>query len=718
MKLTFVYCICYWVMVTGLNTIEREIVNKGHAICSAYGHKLVTGIFGKKSHLLCLKLKAIGSSPLMSHQSALFLDPEPEEDNAIGSLPLSLSDVMMAYGFPVEDPAAGSAEGYIGDDHQFYGVLHLGNRTLHADPYGQDDHNKVFGFFNNDQITRPRKRRHIAQANFLEQLPYFPYQIEERNRTTGVARARICDLLLLADKAFYDMDANASLNLAVRRMIHSVAQADIIFRNADFNEDGVPDNIGFSVKYIIVLSSNDTNTRVFGDLLRRRTIDGREYLMRFSRLRRLAEVCLGVAFSGHAFHNRTLGLSFTSLGGGIGGTAGGLCDRRAYGHAFNTLAVAHATSNEGERLPERIAALTLAHEIGHSFGAHHDDNFPNIECGGFLMGAQSTATENGLTFEFSVCSKRLIAATISSMGYCLAEEDRPYCGNGIVEEGEACDCGLPSRCNHRDPCCTPRAGGALIFEEGALHKEGCSVAPTAACHPSQGPCCTPQCQLANLLDSGIDCSGQQKECTCTESHCRCGLGGRCVSDGSCHAAECVLLGLRECECPTHGTGGTLARVNMCGVCCHLKNNTCVGAELAATETLIKNLSLPYDWPDEDYKGPNVTVQLCSVEACRTVQIRAWSAGDNCVSRNAIGICSGRQCKRHYAAARSNIYPDVIRMKLLKVYPSYATNINAAGLTKLCIFMLMILQLVNDCKMYISYLYIISYKFVIVLLNFV
>lgn len=30
----------------------------------------------------------------------------------------------------------------------------------------------------------------------------------------------------------------------VQRMMHAVAQADLIFRNADFNEDGVPDNIG------------------------------------------------------------------------------------------------------------------------------------------------------------------------------------------------------------------------------------------------------------------------------------------------------------------------------------------------------------------------------------------------------------------------------------------------------------------------------------------
>lgn len=66
--------------------------------------------------------------------------------------------------------------------------------------------------------------------------------------------------------------------------------------------------LGFSVKYILVLTSNETNYRVFGDLTKDRAVDGRSYLMRFARLRRLSEVCLGVAFSGHAFKNKTLGL--------------------------------------------------------------------------------------------------------------------------------------------------------------------------------------------------------------------------------------------------------------------------------------------------------------------------------------------------------------------------------------------------------------------------
>ncbi|XP_053618274.1 disintegrin and metalloproteinase domain-containing protein 10-like isoform X2 [Plodia interpunctella] len=589
-----------------------EAMEKYRPVCNVYGYKLVRARFSSETHLLCLKLKSVGSLPLTTHKTKLIVDPteEDEEDNLVEAL--SLADVTMAYGFPVEDPTAGSAEGYIGDDHHFYGVLHLGNRTLYADPYGKDNHSRSYGAFEYDGVVSPRPRREYLQTQleFLEHLPFFPYQIEDQKPVAGIARARICDLLLLADQKFFENDANSSLNQAVRRMMHAVAQADIIFRNADFDEDGMPDNIGFSVKYILVLTSSETNSRVFGDLVPDPDIDGRSYLMRFARLRRLSEVCLGVAFSGYAFRNRTLGLSFTSLGGGMGGAAGGLCDRRAYGRSFNTLAISHSTTEDKERVPERIAALTLAHEMGHSFGAHHDDNFPNQECRGFLMSAQSTTGESSMHFEFSVCSKRRIAATLSSMSYCLTEEDRPYCGNGIVEEGEACDCGLPSRCSHSDPCCTPRAGGALVFEEGTLHREGCSVAPSAMCHPSQGLCCNATCHYVDYTSYGIDCTkSQEQECSCGNetATCECGLNGSCLPDGGCHAAECAALGLKECSCGKTGTGGL--GYHICGICCLLPNKAspnsegrCMGAEMAAIEVLANTTKWPEKWPMDDYTG--------------------------------------------------------------------------------------------------------------------
>ncbi|CAF4874233.1 unnamed protein product [Pieris macdunnoughi] len=652
-----------WLLYLNLVVIQAIDVQKtSGGICKAHGYEIVIARFGKETHTLCLKWKLIDQS-LTSEQSVLLLDPDASLKTP--DKHYRLSEITMAYGFPVEDPESGSAEGYIGEDNQFYGVLHIGNRTLHADPYGRDDPNKQFGAYENDFMQAPRSVRSESQYDSsFSHLMQFRYKVKEKK--TGVAQARICELLLLADKEFYEKDANSSLKHVIRRMMHAVAQADIIFRNADFNEDGIPDNIGFSVKYILVLTSDETNTQVFGDLLRNRSIDGRAYLMHFARLRRLSEVCLGVAFSGHAFHNRTLGLSFTSLGGGMGGAAGGLCDRRASGRSFNTLALAHGTSDENERVPERVAASTLAHEMGHSFGAHHDDNFPNPECKGYLMGSQSSTTQTAHTLEFSLCSKRLIAATLSSMSYCLAVTERPYCGNGIVEKGEACDCGLPFYCKTRDPCCTPRAGGTLASD--ALHKEGCSVAPRANCHPSQGLCCNADCHYANFTKSGIDCTRQTETCTCPDlKNCRCGLGGRCLPDGTCQAAECAVLGLRECTCK--GTpGGTLGKMKMCGVCCRIAYGSalwCVGAETAAKYAFELNL-LPDNWPDPEYIGPNVTVKLGNTTLWTYATIRAWPPGDVCVIKNTVGMCSPRGvCKSVKMLPSSNIYPDILTVKILR-----------------------------------------------------
>ncbi|XP_063369864.1 disintegrin and metalloproteinase domain-containing protein 10-like [Cydia amplana] len=623
--------------------------------CNLPEYSVVVAKFGAEQHLLCLKMVPIVSvSSELTKVSRIYLDPDLDERVIKAFAP---GDVALASGFPLVAPSAGSAEGYIGQDGHFYGVLHLGNRTLYADPYNRDDPHKIFGPFEDGSfVSQARPRREFVQVGRFDAKS----MLETEDPPPGTARARICDLLLLADKEFFDKDAHGSLNHAVSRMVHAVAQADIIIRNADFDEDGMPDNIGFSVKYILVLASKETNARVFGDAVEH-SVDGREYLKRFSRLRRLSEVCLGIAFSGHSFQNRTLGLSFTSLGGGLGRSAGGLCDRRKFGRSFNTLAIAHATGSGDERVPERIAALTLAHEIGHSFGAHHDDNFPNRQCRGYLMGAQSTTADSLKHFEFSLCSKRLIAATLDAVSHCMYEEWRPYCGNGIVEEGEACDCGLPVRCVFSDPCCTPRTGGAEHFEEGTLHKSGCAVAPTAACHPSQGPCCTNKCQHANLTEFGIDCSRLGQECSCTDSSCHCGLDGRCLSDGTCHAAECAAQGLRECQCTPQAMGGRLQEANMCGICCELPGSMqrCVTAEVAARA----RKTSPLKWLSNEYSGPNLTIRLC--EACQPTFIRAWPVGSWCVTQNAVGACETNGVCMARDRPRSNLYPDTVQVTLMR-----------------------------------------------------
>lgn len=47
--------------------------------------------------------------------------------------------------------------------------------------------------------------------------------------------------------------------------MHAVAQADIIFRNADFNEDGIPDNVGklASTKILIIIFIESLKSSVY-----------------------------------------------------------------------------------------------------------------------------------------------------------------------------------------------------------------------------------------------------------------------------------------------------------------------------------------------------------------------------------------------------------------------------------------------------------------------
>ncbi|CAH2057183.1 unnamed protein product, partial [Iphiclides podalirius] len=160
-----------------------------------------------------------------------------------------------------------------------------------------------------------------------------------------------------------------------------------------------------------------------------------------------------------------------------------------------------------------------------------------------------------------------------------------------------------------------------------------------------------------------ECSGQYEECRCANTTCACGLGGRCMPDGSCHAAECATLGLAECRCTSRGTGGVIGELNWCGVCCQLRYGRgglkCVGAEFAAREALLSG-NLPDDWPDATYNGPNVTMRLCSRGTCRVMSVRAWPPAGPCVSRNAVGVCSPRGvCENAEYTPRSNVYPDIM-----------------------------------------------------------
>ncbi|KAG5678287.1 hypothetical protein PVAND_007974 [Polypedilum vanderplanki] len=164
-----------------------------------------------------------------------------------------------------------------------------------------------------------------------------------------------------------------------------------------------------------------------------------------------------------------------------------------------------------------LLAGTMAHMIGHNIGMGHDDNREECFCRdwhGCIMAQSIVGLENVQPYKFSECSRSdYIDALRLGHGLCLLNKpnevelgNRRNCGNGIIEDGEDCDCGSID-CSKRDPCCDPIT---------------CKLIKEAEC--ASGPCCD-NCQLRQ---AGFVCRDAYNECDLPEV-CT-GESGQCPPD--------------------------------------------------------------------------------------------------------------------------------------------------------------------------------------------
>lgn len=154
-----------------------------------------------------------------------------------------------------------------------------------------------------------------------------------------------------------------------------------------------------------------------------------------------------------------------------------------------------------------LVATTIAHEMGHNFGMEHDTTeckCPDERC--IMAPSSSTVAPT----HWSSCSLNyLLLAFTHGMDYCLKNKpeslfEGPVCGNGFVESGEQCDCGLPELCDNT--CCNAST---------------CNLYSNASC--ATGECCdltTCKPKTAGTLCRSADyecdlpeyCTGQSEYC--------------------------------------------------------------------------------------------------------------------------------------------------------------------------------------------------------------
>jgi len=169
-----------------------------------------------------------------------------------------------------------------------------------------------------------------------------------------------------------------------------------------------------------------------------------EFLKEFSKYD-TSGYCLAVLFTHRDFPGGIQGLAYRNFA----------CYNK-YNTAFITFLNHEVTSSKQNSI------ITLAHEVGHSFGAYHDqDTSCNAEAEQYIMSAKGSDMQKD---EFSTCSLNDINLKLGNVSSKFPEcftdryqEDysRPsFCGNNKVEEGEECDCGLDQQ-KCEDACCYP-----------------------------------------------------------------------------------------------------------------------------------------------------------------------------------------------------------------------------------------------------------------------
>ncbi|CAO1336972.1 unnamed protein product [Diamesa tonsa] len=342
------------------------------------------------------------------------------------------------------------------------GVIHVGNETFVIHPfYGGDLSKHPHVIFE----ARTKQNKGCANSGNLEwrtpRRPQHNTGFVDKQDLNGAGRYRrdvrdatkYIETAIIIDKAMFDKRNGSTRAEVVHDAIQVANIADLYFRTL---------NTRVSVVYIETWQGQNQAQIDSGKDISKAISSFNDYTSRklFKIDKDTTQLLTGESFSGGE-----AGMSVPET----------VCTARAVGISVDI-----------NTYEPHLLAGTMAHMIGHNIGMGHDDNREECFCRdwhGCIMSQSIVGLENVQPYKFSECSRAdYIDALRIGHGLCLLNkpnelEVRRNCGNGIVEEGEECDCGTFEDCAKKDPCCDPIT---------------CKLIKEAQC--ASGPCCD-SCQL-------------------------------------------------------------------------------------------------------------------------------------------------------------------------------------------------------------------------------
>ncbi|KAJ7311314.1 hypothetical protein JRQ81_006930 [Phrynocephalus forsythii] len=503
------------------------------------------------------------------------------------------------------------AERYIKDKMlPFHSVMYHEDDIRYPHKYGPQggcaDHS-VFERMRNYQMTGAEEPANQQPSE--EQSSHGPEVL--RKKRAAQAEKNTCQLYIQTDHLFFRYYGTREAVIA--QISSHVKAIDTIYQSTDFS--GIR-NISFMVKRIRVriLSTPLKDEKDPSNPFRFPNI-GVEKFLELNSEQNHDDYCLAYVFTDRDFDDGVLGLAWV---GAPSGSSGGICEKsKLYSDgkkkSLNTGII--TVQNYGSHVPPKVSHITFAHEVGHNFGSPHDSgtectpgeskNLGQKENGNYIMYARATSGDKLNNNKFSNCSIRNISQVLEKKrNNCFVESGQPICGNGLVEQGEQCDCGYSDQC--KDDCC---------YDANQPEDKKCKLRPGKSCSPSQGPCCTQDCVFRK---DGAKCRNdsecaEEGWCNGSSSFCPtsapkpnltdCNRNTQVCINGQCAGSICEKYRLEECTCAS--TDAKDDR-ELCHVCCmhKMRPETCAstGSDTWKEYFSHKTITLQPGSPCNDFKG--------------------------------------------------------------------------------------------------------------------
>ncbi|XP_067939892.1 disintegrin and metalloproteinase domain-containing protein 10-like [Watersipora subatra] len=389
-----------------------------------------------------------------------------------------------------------------------------------------------------------------------------------RRQAPNVDPKQTCEMQLMSDPELWRHfeDTVGRNEVTIRKEITGIFQYLIrelnnFLATSFVTPDGTESFNEFNVKVVRVLINSSASCARERYGLCTVGVDASNTLNLFSDIPGLGDFCHSHLLTYRNYDDATVGLAWV----GAPGLSTGVCSKpSSNGLSHNTGFTTMLSF--GKTLPVTTVRFVFAHEFGHNLGSPHDPG-DSTECspassgsankgqGNFIMYPHTSSGILPNNFKWSPCTKRSIATIISDRKKvrpdCLkgkfvvaSERQSAFCGNNVKEDGEECDCGFTQDCTDCCKCC---------FGRGVQSSNMCTLKPNMACDPSQGPCCTTNCEYAaanRICSEETECTGSAV-CTGTNSTCPagtpinekklCNENTQICKSGECTGTACELI---------------------------------------------------------------------------------------------------------------------------------------------------------------------------------